>query len=66
MPLINIALATGRTPEQKRALMDAVSQATVDAIGASRDSIRVWITEFPPEDYMAGHETLAEKRARQR
>ena len=56
-------MAAGRTPEQKRALLAAVTQAVQDSIDAPLDSIRVWISEFAATDYMAAGELLADKRA---
>jgi 4-oxalocrotonate tautomerase len=64
MPLVNIHLAEGRSPEQKRALMIAVTDAVVEHVGAPRESVRVWINEFPATDFMAGGDLLAEKQAR--
>jgi 4-oxalocrotonate tautomerase len=64
MPLVNIHMAEGRTPEQKRALMEAITEAMVTHVGAARESVRVWILEFPATDFMAGGELLAAKRAR--
>ncbi len=64
MPLVQVSMADGRTPEQKRALLDGITKVVQDALGASLDSIRVWIVEFPATDYMAGGELLADKRAR--
>ncbi len=64
MPLVNVHMATGRTPEQKRALMDAITDAMEEHIGAPRESVRVWITEMAPTDFMAGGELLADKQAR--
>jgi 4-oxalocrotonate tautomerase len=61
VPLIQVSMAAGRTPEQKRALLDAVTRAVQDSIGAPVGSIRVWITEFPPTDYMAGGTVLADR-----
>ena len=64
MPLVQVHLAAGRTAEEKRALLSLVTEAVHAAIGAPVESIRVWIDEFPAEDYMAGGELLADKRAR--
>ncbi len=64
MPLVNVHMAAGRTPEQKRALMTAITDAVEEHLGAPRDSVRVWITEMDPTDYMAAGELLADKRAR--
>ena len=64
MPLVNVHMATGRTPEQKKALMDAITDAMETHIGAPRSSVRVWITEMENTDFMAGGELLADKQAR--
>lgn len=64
MPLVNVHMAAGRTPDQKKALMEAITQAMVDTVGAPRESVRVWIDEFPNTDFMAGGELLADKQAR--
>ncbi len=64
MPLVNVHMASGRTPEQKRALMEAITDAMHEHIGAPRESVRVWITEMPNTDFMAGGELLADKQAR--
>lgn len=64
MPLVNVHIAEGRTPEQKAALMDAITAAMVEHLGAPLDAVRVWIVEFPSTDFMAGGELLADKQAR--
>lgn len=64
MPLVNVHMAQGRTPEQKKALMNAMTDAMVEHLGAPRESVRVWINEFPNTDFMAGGEVLADKQAR--
>ncbi len=64
MPLVNVHMAAGRTAEQKLALLEAITQAMVDHVGAPRDSVRVWITEFPATDFMVGGELLADKQLR--
>lgn len=64
MPLIQINMAEGRTEKQKRNLMSEITNVTEKLIGAPRQSIRVWINEFPDTDYMAAGETLKEKRKR--
>lgn len=61
MPLVQINLLEGRTPEQKKALLEAVTEAVQRSIGASLPSIRVWLQEFPATDYMAAGEWQADK-----
>jgi len=64
MPLVQVHMAAGRTAEQKRAVMEAMTDAMVEHLGAARESVRVWIAEFPDTDFMAGGELLAEKKQR--
>jgi 4-oxalocrotonate tautomerase len=65
VPLINVNMAAGRTDDQKRALMAAITQAAQDTLGAPLASIRVWITEFETTEFMAAGETMADRRARE-
>ncbi len=62
MPLIEIHMLEGRTDEQKRALMDAVTEAVRSTLGAPLTSIRVWIQEFSPREYMVAGELVADRR----
>ena len=64
MPLVNVHMAEGRGEDAKRALMDAITDAMHEHIGAPRESVRVWITEFPNTDFMAGGELLKDKQER--
>jgi 4-oxalocrotonate tautomerase len=65
MPLVQVHLAEGRTPEQKRALLEGITRTVQDTLGSPLESIRVWIDEFPATDYMAAGELLADKRNRE-
>ena len=64
MPLVNVHMASGRSQEQKKALMNAITDAMEEHIGAPRDSVRVWISEFSNTDFMAAGELLIDKQAR--
>lgn len=64
MPLVNVHMSKGRTPEQKRALMEAITEVMHTCAGAPRESVRVWITEMEAADFMAGGELLSDKKAR--
>jgi 4-oxalocrotonate tautomerase len=63
MPLIQVTIGRGRTPEQLQALGQALTDAAEQAIGAKRESIRVVVTECEPELWFVGGETLADLRA---
>lgn len=51
MPFAQIYLMEGRTTEQKRAVIEKVTQALQEAVGASKENIRVWIQEVPKENW---------------
>ena len=63
MPLVEITLALGRSPEKIRALMSEVHAAVVHSIGAPDASVRVVVREVPKTHWSAGGVTLAEKAA---
>jgi 4-oxalocrotonate tautomerase len=63
MPLIQVHLAAGRTDEQKRALLTAITEAVHNSIGAPIPSIRVWISEMQPTEFMAGGVLMADRQA---
>lgn len=62
MPLIEIHLLKGRTPEQKKKLLASVTQAVAESIDAQLPSIRVWIHEFTEDDYMAAGHMASERK----
>lgn len=61
MPLVEIHLLEGRTPEEKHALLAAVTRAVEESTGSPLDRIRVWIHEMPRAEYMVGGKTAAER-----
>ncbi len=63
MPLVQITLARGRTPEQLDALGRAVTAAVEESVGAPRGNIRVVVQECEPEHWFIGGESIAELRA---
>jgi 4-oxalocrotonate tautomerase len=62
MPLIEVHLLEGRTDQQKEELMTAITRAVHESIGAPFPTIRVWIQEFSPRDYMAGGQLAAHRK----
>lgn len=51
MPNIEIFIVRGYSDQQKCALIAAATQATVEAINAPIDSVRVWLSEIPASDF---------------
>ncbi len=51
MPFAQIYLMEGRTEEQKRALIAKVTEAIVEALGAPKENVRVWLHDVPKENW---------------
>jgi 4-oxalocrotonate tautomerase len=62
MPVIDVTLVEGRSPDQIRALVTALTEAAASTVDAPRESIRVVIREVPPTHWAAGDVTIAERR----
>jgi 4-oxalocrotonate tautomerase len=62
MPLIEIHMLEGRSDEQKRAVLESVTEAVQDSLGAPLNTIRVWIQEFSPKDYMVAGQLYSDKK----
>ena len=56
MPIIDVTMLEGRTPEQKANLIRALTDAAERTLGAPRESIRVLIRELPPAHWGVGGE----------
>lgn len=54
-------MASGRTLAQKQALLAAITDDVVEHLDAPRASVRVWVTEFEADEYMAGGQLLSER-----
>jgi 4-oxalocrotonate tautomerase len=51
MPFAQIYMIEGRTEEQKRAVIEKVSAALVEATGTPIANVRVWIQDIPKENW---------------
>lgn len=51
MPFAQIYIIEGRSEEQKRAVIEKVTQALVEAVGAPQQNVRVWIHDVPKENW---------------
>jgi 4-oxalocrotonate tautomerase len=65
MPLIEVTLAEGRSPEKLRALISKLTEAVVESGVAKKEAVRVILREVPKSHWAAGDETLAERAAKQ-
>ncbi|MEI2827612.1 MAG: 2-hydroxymuconate tautomerase [Dermatophilaceae bacterium] len=62
MPLVEVTLVEGRTPQQLRDLQVKLTDAVVDAIAAPRESIRVILRELPTSHFAIGGVPISELR----
>ncbi len=51
MPFAQIYMIEGRTEEQKRAVIEKVTAALVEATGTPIANVRVWIQDVPKENW---------------
>lgn len=67
MPIIEMHLMTGRTDEQKRRVVNAVSTAVARALDVDIGTVRILITEHGPENFSVAGVTAGERNeAKQR
>ena len=62
MPSIRIDLFEGRTPEQKQNLVKAITQAVVDTLGGSPESVDIILYDIKRSDWATGGKLWSEPR----
>ena len=62
MPTINVQMFEGRSVEQKRAFVKAVTEAAVSTLACSADSVDIIITECKPENWATAGKLWSEPR----
>ena len=63
MPLIHVQMAAGRDKKTKQDLLFAIARA-VEETGVPKREIRVWVTEFPEDEYVVQGELLTDLHQR--
>lgn len=63
MPIVDISISEGRTPEQLRALVTAVHSAVLETVNARPEHVTVLLREVPRTRWAVGDTTLAERDA---
>lgn len=63
MPIIQMNLLEGRSVEQKRAAVAAITDAVVRSLGVRPEQVRIMINEMPSEHFAVGGETAAMRAA---
>ncbi|MGB0747661.1 MAG: tautomerase family protein [Magnetospiraceae bacterium] len=65
MPIIEMHLMEGRTVEQKRKMAEAVTQAVVESLGVSPQTVRILITQHDAEGFFVAGQNM-EQRAKEK
>jgi 4-oxalocrotonate tautomerase len=63
LPIINVQMLRGRTPEQKSALIEALANTVMETLAVPEEAIRIILTDVAPEDWGNGSRTMAQIRA---
>jgi 4-oxalocrotonate tautomerase len=63
MPLVEVTIAEGRSPEQIRTMMSEVHHALLRTVNTAPEHIRVIVREVPRAHWATGDLTLAEMDA---
>ncbi len=61
MPLVQVSLLKGRTEQQKRNLLTAITDAVVEAVNAKPASVRVIINEIESEHWSVAGVPFSER-----
>ncbi len=61
MPTIRVELMEGRTPEQKKNLVQALTQAVVDTLGSKPESVDVLLFDIKRSDWATGGQLWSER-----
>ena len=61
MPVVQVTLTEGRSPETIRSMISAITQAVTDSGAAPKDRVRVLVNEIPAAHFAAGDVTIAER-----
>ncbi|MBG9390373.1 4-oxalocrotonate tautomerase [Caenimonas aquaedulcis] len=62
MPTIRVELLEGRTPEQKKNLVQALTQAVVDTLGSKPESVDVLLFDIQRADWATGGVLWSERK----
>ena len=62
MPHIQITMLKGRTADQKRKIVQRVTDTMVEEVKASKDAVVITIIEVEREDYASGGVLMVDRK----
>lgn len=60
MPYVTVKMLEGRSDEQKKALVEKVTEAVVETTGASKEKVVVFIEEMQEKHYAVAGKLMSE------
>ena len=63
MPTYHIEMLEGRTVEQKKKLVEAITRVTVEVLGSAPESVDILITDVKRDNWATGGELRSEPRS---
>ncbi|WP_421994639.1 2-hydroxymuconate tautomerase [Roseococcus sp.] len=61
MPMIRVEMYAGRSPEQKKALVKALTEAFVATAGSTPDSVQIVLQDIEKSDWATGGVLASDK-----
>lgn len=61
MPIVTVKMIEGRTDEQKRALVEEVTEAVSKTVNAPKENVFIVIEEMKKTDYATGGVRMSDK-----
>ena len=61
MPIITVKMIEGRTDEQKKALVEKVTEAVAETTGAPKENVFIIIEDMKKEHYATGGVRFSDK-----
>jgi 4-oxalocrotonate tautomerase len=62
MPTYHVEMLEGRTLEQKKKLVEAITRVSVEILGGQPGSVDILITDIPPQNWATGGKLWSEPR----
>jgi 4-oxalocrotonate tautomerase len=63
MPTLRVELLEGRTQEQKKALVKALTQAVVESLGSKPESVDILLYDIKRQDWATGGVQWSERQS---
>ena len=62
MPTYHIEMMEGRTPDQKKKLVEAITRVTVEVLGVTPESVDILVADIRRDNWATGGKLWSEPR----